>query len=388
MQTRMRRQQRGLMKKRRSRPSMPAVEEREQRQEDRVAELLAVQSPFSLHPDRANKSKTRPSSPRPKPPFSLFSSSSFKHPQFSVTDWSTTSRTRLGTTMDFSRFAPPLPSQAGPTGRGGPVGSRDDSRYGGQLAGQMSQMGLGQQSASAYNSQSYNPPPSSSSNPSSSSPMSYPAPSSSAGGTYDAPAASYGQQGAYKGANYARPAVSSATTTSSAGGGGFSGASRGFGGAGAGYPERTASSGGGGARPPRNASLPSLPSSGSTALDSGFAEPAPPLPHPSSSPFFSPTLQQSQHSSFASIPPSATSGRDSNFGGEAVFDGAALAAGSTGLARNGSSAAEGQAAAAAAAKRANPLQDLIATETQFVEDVGVVIKVRLFPFPCIPPTIY
>ncbi|GAA5999679.1 hypothetical protein JCM10207_005866 [Rhodosporidiobolus poonsookiae] len=151
-------------------------------------------------------------------------------------------------------------------------------------------------------------------------------------------------------------------------------------------------------RVPRKSSLPPTPGAG--AHDSGFAEPssssssaypaAPPLPPlPTSSTGSSlanpPSAFPSHHTSYAS-----TATRDST-GGEAVFDGAAIASGAAATLggagpppRQGSLSAatqqqqqqhvEAQAAAAAAAKRANPLEDLIATETAYVDDLGMVIK--------------
>jgi len=71
--------------------------------------------------------------------------------------------------------------------------------------------------------------------------------------------------------------------------------------------------------------------------------------------------------------------QDSN-GGEAVFNGAALASANsqTFASPPASSSREPHSAPPKApppAKKANPLEDLIATETLYVEDLGAVIKV-------------
>ncbi|GAA6055328.1 hypothetical protein JCM3770_005287 [Rhodotorula araucariae] len=123
-------------------------------------------------------------------------------------------------------------------------------------------------------------------------------------------------------------------------------------------------------RVPRKSSLAAFNGASSNAPSSQPHQPLPPLPLPTSSSYTSLPL---------SAPQSSTAGgpqRDSS-GGEQVFNGAALAAGSashvTGMdAQEPSRSAS--TATATAAKHANPLADLIATETAYVDDLGLVIK--------------
>ncbi|GAA5862920.1 hypothetical protein JCM8547_003621 [Rhodosporidiobolus lusitaniae] len=245
-----------------------------------------------------------------------------------------------------------------------------------QLAGQMGQMSLGgpsyahsQGSYSPYSPSSTAPPPfASTSSPSTSSPADY---ANSTQTSYEG----------YLAANRPRPQLSPVATTGFSSGQ-LGGASTAGSQGGQGYAQANV---GGGLPPriPRKSSLANVPgaaAAGPSFTDSGFSEPLPPVPSASTS-FSTSSYQQqpvSHPSSMASIPLSTASGggRDSNFGGEAVFDGAALAAGTAAVpVRSTSSATEASAAGpSAAAKKANPLLDLIATETQFVEDVGVVIK--------------
>ncbi|GAA6005954.1 uncharacterized protein JCM10292_005625 [Rhodotorula paludigena] len=135
------------------------------------------------------------------------------------------------------------------------------------------------------------------------------------------------------------------------------------------------------ARLPRKASLPSLSRSATADSDSTFssAPPIPPLPASASfsSNRFAPSSTQS---SFAAAP--SSSARESA-GGEPVFDGAALAAGAQAIGQNGGLAPSPSTLApagalptrsASAIRRGNPLEDLIHTETAYVEDLGLIIK--------------
>ncbi|GAA5908151.1 hypothetical protein JCM6882_005956 [Rhodosporidiobolus microsporus] len=217
----------------------------------------------------------------------------------------------------------------------------------------------------------------------------YPSSSSSSSGAYNGASSSYGGavSGGYSAANRPRPQLSPVATSSSSfaaqGGGGPGGNGLATGGGAA--PNGVGASGAPPPRLPRKASLPSLPAAEGGAPNSDFdaasAPPLPPLPSFSNAP--------SAHSSYASssLPSSshtATYARDSTGagGGEAVFDGAALAAAVPVVApppRSTSASAaqqqqQVQSQAAAAAKRANPLEDLIATEQQYVEELGAVIK--------------
>lgn len=145
--------------------------------------------------------------------------------------------------------------------------------------------------------------------------------------------------------------------------------------------------GGGGApngdSPTRVPRKSSLAATNSGISPSNSHERLPPLPTSSSSMHFPKTFGDEEHAS-------SDNQRDSH-GGEAVFNGAALASGSA----NSQSYSSPPPSASLPppvrvpppAKKANPLEDLIATETLYVEDLGAVIKVshlELFAFAPLP----
>ncbi|GAA5820791.1 hypothetical protein JCM11251_003161 [Rhodosporidiobolus azoricus] len=272
---------------------------------------------------------------------------------------------------DYSAFAPARPPPA-TASYGSAIGadarqqSAEGTAIGGGLAGPMGGLSLhggngayGHPAAISYAS-------SSSAYPSSSS---FPA-----AGAGPSASTSYGASNGYSAANRPRPQLSPVATSSST----FTAAQEQQPGGGPGGNAHVGGPAGGMSmgppRLPRKASLPSLPAEAATRSD--FSAPAPPLPP---LPPFSSTT--SAHSSYASSSVPSTLRDSTGHGGEAVFDGAALSSGTRGVPaiapppRTASaSASAAQQAAVAAAKRANPLEDLIATEQQYVEDLGVVIK--------------
>ncbi|BGP16734.1 hypothetical protein JCM10213v2_004736 [Rhodosporidiobolus nylandii] len=270
---------------------------------------------------------------------------------------------------DYSAFAPPPPPRA----QGAAYGASTEERTGAGLAGQIGQMsiaggqhgsygqGYGRTSPYGYGAAgapSPSFPPSSSNNayPSSSAaPYAYPS----------APAAGAG----YSAANRPRPQLSPVATTgynampstSGPGGGAIGGSSYG-----SGVPPPRSMDDGGSMRVPRKSSLPPTPNSES---HSSAPPPPPAIPSAHSSVASSSSAPgPSAHSSFASAQSGST--RDSS-GGEAVFDGAAIsAAGALGQAQ----APPPQRQEQQQASRGNPLVQLIETEQQYVDDLGVVIK--------------
>ncbi|GEM10024.1 guanine nucleotide exchange factor [Rhodotorula toruloides] len=270
--------------------------------------------------------------------------------------------------MDYSAFAPARPPQAGyshgagSASDGGRAGAQDapGRSYGpAGLAGHFDSLDL----SDPHSFDAFHPPNSSSSAPSSSNArapltLSRPPGPMQAGPSYQP---TLGLPNGYSAANRPRPQLSPGLSPS----GGV-------------FPPRSTSplphpgaNGSNAPRVPRKSSLPPIPGQG--APSSGPAPPLPPLPPSASS--------SSSQLSVDSFGP-----RDSS-GGEQVFNGAAIAAGTdddtsrTNLpaghaAAASASTASGNAALAASGslKRANPLEDLIATETAYVEDLGAVIK--------------
>ncbi|GAA6043479.1 hypothetical protein JCM8097_000730 [Rhodosporidiobolus ruineniae] len=276
---------------------------------------------------------------------------------------------------DYSTFAPSRP----PAGQGAayPMGGQQQRQGAftaqpGQLVQGMGGLNINTTSSDPYGRPYPHQQPSSSTLSSSPSAM-----ASTSSGYNSAQGTSYAPS-QYSAANRPRPQLAAhglPAASSSSAGAGFGGQST------PAHLPPTPSAAQSTRPPPRKASLPPLPGQpgGPRATDSGLAEPAPPLPplptSSSSSYIASPPAGPSAHSSFASIPSTA---RDSS-GGEAIFDGAALAAGGAAagagsLGRPLPSRSDTQATATSSSKRANPLEDLIATETQYVEDLGMVIK--------------
>ncbi|BGP72720.1 hypothetical protein NBRC10513v2_006116 [Rhodotorula toruloides] len=267
--------------------------------------------------------------------------------------------------MDYSAFAPARPPQAGYS-HGAGLAS-DGRRAGAQdapgrpygpagLAGHSGSLDL----SDPHSFDAFHPPnsSSSSSNARAPLPLSPPPGSSQAGPSYQP---TQGLSNGYSAANRPRPQLSP-----------------GLGPSGGAFPPRSTSplphpgaNDSNAPRIPRKSSLPPIPGQGGPS--SGPAPPLPPLP-PSAS------------SSSTQLHADSLGPRDSS-GGEQVFNGAAIAAGASAgpsqaapeaghAAPASESTASGNAALAASSsmKRANPLEDLIATETAYVEDLGAVIK--------------
>ncbi|BGP32564.1 hypothetical protein JCM10296v2_004345 [Rhodotorula toruloides] len=265
--------------------------------------------------------------------------------------------------MDYSAFAPARPPQAGYS-HGAGLAS-DGRRAGAQdapvrpygpaeLAGHFGSLDL----SDPHSFDAFHPPnsSSSSSNARAPLPLSPPPGSSQAGSSYQQ---TQGLSNGYSAANRPRPQLSP-----------------GLGPLGGAFPPRSTSplpqpgaNDPNAPRIPRKSSLPPIPGQGGPSS----ASPLPPLP-PSAS------------SSSTQLHADSLGPRDSS-GGEQVFNGAAIAAGaSAGPSRAdpqaghavaaSESTASGNAAleASSSLKRANPLEDLIATETAYVEDLGAVIK--------------
>lgn len=263
--------------------------------------------------------------------------------------------------MDYSAFAPARPPQSGYThvagvasdGRQGGAQDAPGRSYGPTgLAGHFGSLDL----TDSRSFEALHPPNSSSSTARTPLPLSPPG-STQAGPPYQP---TPGMSNGYSAANRPRLQLSP-----------------GLGRSGGAFPPRSTSplpqpgaSDSNAPRVPRKSSLPPVPGQG--AASTGPAPTRPPLP-PSAS---------------TSMPlPADSSGFRDSSGGEQVFNGAAIAAGTpaepprTALEAGPTSAAptvSGNAALSASGsmKRANPLEDLIATETTYVEDLGAVIKVR------------
>ncbi|GAA5967562.1 hypothetical protein JCM11641_005694 [Rhodosporidiobolus odoratus] len=266
---------------------------------------------------------------------------------------------------DYSAYAPPPPPRGpGEVGYNASI-ERGRSGYEGGLNKQMGQLNVqgGYQGYSQHpgfgRTSPYSPPVASSpSFPSSNNPH-Y---NSSSPCAPPIPSASQNTTGGYSAANRPRPQLSPSTTGPTNGGGGFSG--------GSGLPPNPSvglgprqNSASTQPRVPRKSSLPPIPGAG--APESGFAHStaeAPPLPsipsYPTSSAHSSYAAAPSAHSSF----PGGSAGPRDSSGGEAIFDGTALAAGDPQSQRN------------PPRKKVNQLEDLIATEQQYVQDLGAVIK--------------
>ncbi|GAA5948659.1 hypothetical protein JCM21900_005204 [Sporobolomyces salmonicolor] len=280
---------------------------------------------------------------------------------------------------DYSAYAPGLPPMSPPPGNeGSPAGPSSSSSYAhsaGALAPQLSHLQLDPSTHYHYPYQQHQQPsyPRQQRDPPSLPSLTIPPNQSSAGPS--GPLSPGGSS--YSAANRPRPSL---------GGGALGGAPTGPGAAGEGpglppaprgfdYAPPVSPQGAAGApRIPRKSSLPPVPAAGESFGRS--TEPLPPLP----------TSSSTSHFPSASSLGGPAGMRDSS-GGEAIFDGAALtsavsnsfapvhdnvmpappstAAGSSNSARP---------SAAAAGKKLNPLEDLIVTETLYVEDLGVVIK--------------
>lgn len=146
------------------------------------------------------------------------------------------------------------------------------------------------------------------------------------------------------------------------------------GGIGPASPAPSSSAGDSPTRVPRKSSL---ANNGSGVSPSPSHERLPTIPSSSSSMHFSTAFgpNEGQHD--------VDSNQRDSSGGEAVFNGAALTSGAIpAVSREFASPPPlAPAPTAKATKKANPLEDLIATETLYVEDLGAVIKVRLLLVP-------
>ncbi|GAA5894598.1 hypothetical protein JCM5296_002899 [Sporobolomyces johnsonii] len=279
---------------------------------------------------------------------------------------------------DYSAYAPGPPPMSPPPANAAGPSSSSYPHSPGALAPQLARLQLGpsqhyqypyqqhQQPAYPHQQQQQRGPPSLPS-------LSIPSNQSSAGPS--GPLSPGGSS--YSAANRPRPSL---------GGGSFGGASMAPGPAGGGpglppmprgfdYASPASPQDAAGApRIPRKSSLPPVPADGASPGSS--VEPLPPLP----------TSSSTSHFPSASSTSGPGSVRDSS-GGEAIFDGAALASAVPSsfapVHENvlpspppsaTSSSNPMRPSAAAAGKKPNPLEDLITTETLYVEDLGVVIK--------------